>query len=57
MAIINELMIVTGQMLAFAINALLHALIHDTEVWRTMLASRPLPPPHFRHGEPVRIPA
>jgi len=37
MVTINELMIVTGQMLAFAINALLDALIHDSEVWRIML--------------------
>jgi major inositol transporter-like SP family MFS transporter len=43
MVTINELMIVTGQMLAFAINALLDALIHDTEVWRTMLAIASLP--------------
>jgi major inositol transporter-like SP family MFS transporter len=43
MVTINELMIVTGQMLAFAINALLDALIHDTEVWRTMLAIASVP--------------
>ncbi|SDS94574.1 MFS transporter, SP family, major inositol transporter [Pseudarthrobacter equi] len=43
MVTINELMIVTGQMLAFAINALLDALIHDTEVWRTMLGIASLP--------------
>ncbi|GGH96632.1 major myo-inositol transporter IolT [Arthrobacter liuii] len=43
MVTINELMIVTGQMLAFAINALLDALIHDSEVWRTMLGIASIP--------------
>ncbi|MGN7201725.1 sugar porter family MFS transporter [Arthrobacter sp. SAFR-044] len=43
MVTINELMIVTGQMLAFAINALLDALIHDNEVWRTMLGIASVP--------------
>ncbi|BAS07538.1 putative metabolite transport protein YfiG [Arthrobacter sp. Hiyo4] len=43
MVTINELMIVTGQMLAFAINALLDALIQDTEVWRTMLGVASVP--------------
>ncbi|NVN00357.1 sugar porter family MFS transporter [Arthrobacter sp. SDTb3-6] len=43
MVTINELMIVTGQMLAFAINALLDALIHDNEVWRIMLAVASVP--------------
>ncbi|WP_426225790.1 sugar porter family MFS transporter [Pseudarthrobacter sp. DSP2-3-2b1] len=43
MVTINELMIVTGQMLAFAINALLDALIQDTEVWRTMLGIASVP--------------
>lgn len=43
MVTINELMIVTGQMLAFAINALLDALIQDPEVWRTMLGVASLP--------------
>ena len=38
MVTINELMIVTGQMLAFATNALLDHLIHDPHVWRIMLA-------------------
>lgn len=38
MVTINELMIVTGQMLAFAINALLDHVIHDPHVWRIMLA-------------------
>ncbi|MFJ5696811.1 MFS transporter [Arthrobacter sp. NPDC093139] len=37
MVTINGLMIVAGQMLAFAINALLDALIHDPQVWRLML--------------------
>jgi major inositol transporter-like SP family MFS transporter len=43
MVTINELMIVTGQMLAFAINALLDTLVHDTEVWRTMLGVASIP--------------
>jgi major inositol transporter-like SP family MFS transporter len=43
MVTINELMIVTGQMLAFAINALLDALIHDPEVWRIMLGIASVP--------------
>jgi major inositol transporter-like SP family MFS transporter len=43
MVTINELMIVTGQMLAFAINALLDTLIHDPEVWRLMLGVASLP--------------
>jgi major inositol transporter-like SP family MFS transporter len=43
MVTINELMIVTGQMLAFAINALLDTLIHDTEVRRTMLGVASVP--------------
>src|SRR3954449_8386999 len=34
MVTINELMIVTGQFLAFAMNALLDALIKDPHVWR-----------------------
>ncbi|MCU1616653.1 MAG: sugar transporter [Frankiales bacterium] len=38
MVTINELMIVTGQFLAFAINALLNALIKDPHVWRWMLS-------------------
>jgi major inositol transporter-like SP family MFS transporter len=43
MVTINELMIVTGQMLAFAINAALDALIQDPGVWRIMLAVATLP--------------
>lgn len=43
MVTINELMIVTGQMAAFAINALLDALIQDTGVWRVMLAVASIP--------------
>jgi len=43
MVTINELMIVTGQMLAFAINALLDSLIHDAEVWRLMLGVASIP--------------
>jgi major inositol transporter-like SP family MFS transporter len=38
MVTINELMIVTGQFLAFAMNALLDGLIKDPHVWRWMLA-------------------
>ena len=38
MVTINELMIVTGQFLAFAMNALLDALIKDPHVWRWMLS-------------------
>src|SRR3954467_1919896 len=38
MVTINELMIVTGQMLAFATNAALDHLIKDPHVWRYMLA-------------------
>ncbi|MGU3431653.1 sugar porter family MFS transporter [Actinomycetes bacterium M1A6_2h] len=43
MVTINELMIVTGQMLAFAINAALDALIQDPHVWRYMLAVATIP--------------
>jgi major inositol transporter-like SP family MFS transporter len=43
MVTINELMIVTGQMLAFAINAALDALIHDPGVWRVMLGVATVP--------------
>jgi major inositol transporter-like SP family MFS transporter len=43
MVTINELMIVTGQMLAFAINALLDATIKDPGVWRYMLAIAAIP--------------
>ncbi|MCW2511524.1 MAG: transporter, sugar porter family [Mycobacterium sp.] len=43
MVTINELMIVTGQMLAFAINALLDHVIHDGSVWRIMLAVAAVP--------------
>ncbi|MBJ8343871.1 sugar porter family MFS transporter [Antrihabitans sp. YC2-6] len=43
MVTINELMIVTGQMLAFATNALLDRLIQDPHVWRTMLAVASVP--------------
>ncbi|TQL55727.1 sugar porter family MFS transporter [Subtercola boreus] len=43
MVTINELMIVTGQMLAFAINAALDALIHDPSVWRVMLGVATIP--------------
>lgn len=43
MVTINELMIVTGQMMAFAINALLDTLFHNNEVWRTMLGVDSVP--------------
>ncbi|GAB7069984.1 sugar porter family MFS transporter [Mycobacterium hodleri] len=43
MVTVNELMIVTGQMLAFAINALLDHVIHDPHVWRIMLAVASIP--------------
>jgi MFS transporter, SP family, major inositol transporter len=43
MVTINELMIVTGQMLAFAMNALLDHLIQDPHVWRIMLAVAAIP--------------
>ncbi|MBD0322165.1 MAG: sugar porter family MFS transporter [Aldersonia sp.] len=43
MVTINELMIVTGQMLAFAINALLDHVIDDPRVWRYMLAVAAIP--------------
>ena len=43
MVTINELMIVTGQMLAFAINALLAVTIEDAHVWRIMLGVAAIP--------------
>jgi len=43
MVTINELMIVTGQFLAFAMNALLNALIKDPHVWRWMLSVAIIP--------------
>jgi major inositol transporter-like SP family MFS transporter len=43
MVTINELMIVTGQLLAFAINAALDALIQDAGVWRIMLGVATVP--------------
>jgi major inositol transporter-like SP family MFS transporter len=43
MVTINELMIVTGQMLAFATNAALDHLIKDPHVWRYMLAIAAIP--------------
>ena len=39
----NELMIVTGQMLAFIMNAVLDQLIHHSHVWRWMLAVAAIP--------------
>lgn len=43
MVTINELMIVTGQMLAFATNALIDHVVHDPHVWRVMLAVAAVP--------------
>jgi major inositol transporter-like SP family MFS transporter len=43
MVTINELMIVTGQFLAFAMNALLDRIITDPHVWRWMLAVAAVP--------------
>jgi major inositol transporter-like SP family MFS transporter len=43
MVTINELMIVTGQFLAFAMNALLDQLIQDPHVWRIMLGIAAVP--------------
>src|SRR6478609_210099 len=43
MVTINELMIVTGQMLAFIMNAVLDALIKDPHVWRWMLGIAAIP--------------
>jgi major inositol transporter-like SP family MFS transporter len=43
MVTINELMIVTGQMLAFMMNAALDRLIQDPNVWRWMLGVAAVP--------------
>ncbi|SDY65867.1 MFS transporter, SP family, major inositol transporter [Geodermatophilus africanus] len=43
MVTINELMIVTGQFLAFATNAILDAIIDDPNVWRWMLGIATIP--------------
>jgi MFS transporter, SP family, major inositol transporter len=43
MVTINELMIVTGQFLAFATNAILDAVIDDPNVWRWMLGVATIP--------------
>src|SRR6476660_7065227 len=43
MVTINELMIVTGQMLAFIMNAILDQIIHDPHVWRWMLTVAAIP--------------
>ncbi len=43
MVTINELMIVTGQMLAFMMNALLDQRIQDPNVWRYMLGVAAVP--------------
>ncbi len=49
MVTINELMIVTGQLLAFAMNALLDQIIEDPNVWRIDARRRRRP-----RGLPVR---
>ena len=58
MVTINELMIVTGQMLAFIMNAVLDQLIHDAHVWRWMLARRGGPGRRAvgRHVVPAGLP-
>ncbi len=43
MVTINELMIVTGQFLAFAMNSILDAVIQDPHVWRWMLGIAAIP--------------
>jgi len=43
MVTINELMIVSGQMLAFVMNAVLDQLIDDAHVWRWMLGVASIP--------------
>jgi major inositol transporter-like SP family MFS transporter len=43
MVTVNELMIVSGQLLAFVINAILNATIHSDEVWRFMLGVAAIP--------------
>src|ERR687889_510916 len=43
MVTINELMIVTGQFLAFAMNSVLDTLIQDPHVWRWMLGVAVIP--------------
>lgn len=43
MVTINELMIVTGQFLAFSMNSLLNTFINDPHVWRWMLSVAAVP--------------
>ncbi|SDQ21932.1 sugar porter family MFS transporter [Quadrisphaera sp. DSM 44207] len=43
MVTINELMIVTGQLLAFAVNALIGATVEGQGVWRVMLGVAAIP--------------
>ena len=59
MVTINELMIVTGQMLAFIMNAVLDELIKDPHVWRWMLGIAVDPGRRAvrRHVLPARLPA
>jgi major inositol transporter-like SP family MFS transporter len=50
MVTINELLIVTGQLLAFVMNAVLDQLIEDPNVWRWMLAIAAVPAVAFLAG-------
>jgi MFS transporter, SP family, major inositol transporter len=43
MVTVNELMIVTGQFLAFGVNTLIHALYPSPSVWRIMLTVAAIP--------------
>src|SRR5260370_9609407 len=43
MTTINELMIVSGQFIAFGINELINSLSHSTSVWRVMLTIAAIP--------------
>ena len=59
MVTINELMIVSGQLLAFAINALMDAMFDDQSVWRWMLIVATIPAIALLHGHllPARLTA
>jgi MFS transporter, SP family, major inositol transporter len=43
MVTINELMIVSGQLLAFVVNSIIDQVVHDPHVWRWMLAAAATP--------------
>jgi major inositol transporter-like SP family MFS transporter len=43
MVTINELMIVSGQLLAFVVNSIIDHYVHDPHVWRWMLAAAAVP--------------